>query len=73
MISAPIISPVLGFTKLGPYPPKGGFGDEVHLITLYLISPASHSEFSGCSLISIAFLKPAFLKASFQAKAPSLM
>jgi hypothetical protein len=47
MISAPNISPVFGFTKEGPYPPQGGFGDDVHLNTLYLISPASHSAESG--------------------------
>ena len=72
-MSAPIISPVLGLVILGPYPPKGGLGDDVHLNTLYLISPASHSASLGWTLTSKAFLKPAFSKASFQAKTPSLI
>ncbi len=46
-MSAPIISPVLGLVKLGPYPPKGGLGDEVHLNTLYLMSHASQVASSG--------------------------
>ena len=73
IISAPKISPVLGFTKLGPYPPNGARGEEVHLKTLYLISPASQSAESGCILTTIAFLKPAFSKATFHCKTASLI
>ena len=72
-MSAPKISPVLGFTKLGPYPPKGGLGEDVQRKTLYLTSPASQVALSGCIFTAIAFLKPAFSKASFQAKTPSLI
>ena len=72
-MSAPMISPVLGLTKLGPYPPKGALGEEVHRKTLYLMSPASHSASSGCIFTSIAFLIPAFKNASFHARRPSIM
>ena len=72
-MSAPKISPVLGLTNEGPYPPHGGFGDDVHLKTLYLISPASHSAESGWILTSIAFLKPANSKAKFHDSTPSLI
>ena len=73
IISAPIISPVLGLVNLGPYPPKGGLGDEVHLKTLYLISPASHSASSGWISTFTAFLKPASSKAAFHANTPSFI
>ena len=46
-MSAPKICPVLGLTKLGPYPEKGGLGEDAHLSTLYLMSPASQSASSG--------------------------
>ena len=73
MISAPTICPVRGFVKEGPYPPNGGLGEEVQRRTLYRRSPASHSASSGCTLISIAFVNPAFSKDLFHSRPASLM
>ena len=72
-MSAPIISPVRGFASLGPYPPNKGSGEDVQRITLYLISPASHSASSVWIFTYMASMKPASLKAIFHAKTPSLI
>ena len=69
-MSAAIISPVLGFAILGPYPEYRGLGVEAHLTTLYWTSPASHSASSGCIFATIAFLKPAFSNATFHPSIP---
>ena len=69
-MSAAINSPVLGLPILGPYPENDGLGDDDHLTTLYLTSPASQSESSGCIFATIAFLNPAFSKALFHPSIP---
>ena len=69
-MSAAIISPVLGFAILGPYPENCGFGVDAHLTTLYWISPASHSASSGWIFATTAFLKPAFSNAAFHPSIP---
>ena len=73
MMSAPRISPVRGFTKLGPYPENGGEGEAVQRSTLYLTSPASHSASSGCTLTTTALVNPRGSKAWFHFSTPSLM
>ena len=66
------ISPLRGSTWLGPIAPKLGAALVIQR-TEAPLSRVSKSASSGCTLTSIASLKPIFSKALFHSRMPAVM
>ena len=72
-MSASRISPLRGSTWLGPMAPKAGVLLVIQRTEATLASSVSKSASSGCTLTTIAFLKPIFSKALFHSRMPAVI